>query len=229
LESEEEVVAWREQPQIHPSSFISHPSEEHFLPLRPLSDHEDPGDTIEEVILRRGSTRQFSHESITFSQLSTMLHRATHGIPSDFLDSPAAPLNDLYIIIHAVEDLPPGAYVFHRDGLALELLKEGHFRREAGYLGLGQEIPADASVDVFFLTDLNRILERFGNRGYRAVELEASITGGRLYLSAYAQRLGASGLTFFDDDVTEFFSPHAAGKSVMFLIALGKSASRGRK
>jgi hypothetical protein len=48
--------------------------------------------------------------------------------------------------------------------------------------------------------------------------------GGKLYLAAYAQRLGASGLTFFDDDVTEFFSPHAAGKSVMFLVAVGKSA-----
>ncbi|MBI4487990.1 MAG: SagB/ThcOx family dehydrogenase, partial [Deltaproteobacteria bacterium] len=200
-----------------------------LFPLRPLSDHEDSGDTIEEVILRRGSTRQFSHEAITFSQLSTMLHRATRGIPSDFLDSPAAPLNDLYLIIHAVEDLPSGAYVFHRDSLALELLKEGHFRQQAGYLGLGQEIPADASVDVFFLSDLHPILERFGNRGYRVAQLEASITGGKLYLSAYAQRLGASGLTFFDDDVTEFFSPHAAGKSAMFLVALGKSASRGRK
>ena len=50
--------------------------------------------------------------------------------------------------------------------------------------------------------------------------------GGKIYLGAYAQRLGASGLTFFDDDVTEFFSPDAAGKSVMFLIAVGKSARR---
>ncbi len=24
-----------------------------------------------------------------------------------------------------------------------------------------------------------------------------------------------------DDDVTDFFSPHAAGKSIMFLVALG--------
>ncbi len=61
----------------------------------------------------------------------------------------------------------------------------------------------------------------FGNRGYRAVQLEGGITGGRLYLAAYAQRFGASGLTFFDDEVTEFFSPHAEGKSVMFLVALG--------
>jgi nitroreductase len=105
-------------------------------------------------------------------------------------------------------------------------LKEGDFRRDAGYLGLGQEIPADCSVNIYFLADLNRALERFGNRGYRAAELEAAIMGGKIYLAAYAQRLGASGLTFFDDDVTEFFSPEAAGKSVMFLLAVGKSARR---
>ena len=42
-----------------------------------------------------------------------------------------------------------------------------------------------------------------------------------MYLAAYAQRFGASGLTFFDDEVTEFFAPHAAGKAVLFLTALG--------
>ena len=36
-----------------------------------------------------------------------------------------------------------------------------------------------------------------------------------------AQRFGATGLTFFDDEVAGFFSPHASGKSVMFLVALG--------
>ena len=75
----------------------------------------------------------------------------------------------------------------------MELLKEGDFRREAGYLGLGQEIPADCSVNVYFLADLESILKRFGNRGYRVAQLEAAIMGGKLYLAAYAQRLGASG------------------------------------
>ena len=56
---------------------------------------------------------------------------------------------------------------------------------------------------------------------YRAAQLEGGITGGRMYLAAYAQGIRATGLTFFDDEVTEFFSPHAAGKSVMFLVALG--------
>ena len=158
-----------------------------------------------------------------------MLDRATRGIPAEFLNQAKVSLNDLYLIVHAVEDLPPGAYFLQRERHALELLKEGNFRRKAGYLGLGQEIPADCSADVFFLTDLNMVLERFGSRGYRAAQLEASVTGGKLYLSAYFQRLGASGLTFFDDDVTDFFSPHAAGKSVMFLIAFGKSVKRRRR
>ncbi len=84
-------------------------------------------------------------------------------------------------------------------------------------------MPADAAAAIFYMADLRAILERFGNRGYRAAQLEAGILGGKLYLAAYAQRLGATGLTFYDDDVTEFFSPHTANKSPIFLMAIGKS------
>jgi SagB-type dehydrogenase family enzyme len=183
-----------------------------------------PRDPIEQVIQRRGSTRKFARSPITLAQLSTMLDRATRGVPADFLDPRGAPLNDLYLIVHAVEGLSPGAYAFHRGRGVLECLKQGNFRADAGYLGLGQDLSADAAVDIFFLADLRPILQRFGNRGYRSVQLEAGILGGKLYLAAYAQRLGATGLTFFDDDVTRFFSPHAEGKSAIFLVALGHSA-----
>ena len=108
----------------------------------------------------------------------------------------------------------------------IECLKHGDFRDQAGYLGLEQQLPADAAVDIFFLADMQPIFDRFGNRGYRAVQLEAGILGGKLYLAAYAQHLGATGLTFFDDDVTNFFSPHAEGKSAIFLLALGHSAKQ---
>ena len=105
----------------------------------------------------------------------------------------------------------------------------GNFREQAGYLGLQQALAADASVNAFFLIDLAAVLERYGNRGYRMAQVEAGIRAGWLYLGAYAQRLGASGLTFFDDDVTEFFSPHAKGKSVMFFVALGRPQRRQRQ
>jgi hypothetical protein len=81
-------------------------------------------------------------------------------------------------------------------------------------------------VDIFFLADLKRILERYGNRGYRAIQLEAGAIGGRIYLAAYGHHLGATGLTFFDDDVINFFSPHAGDKSAIFLLAIGKPLKR---
>ena len=81
-------------------------------------------------------------------------------------------------------------------------------------------------MDVFLLAELTNILDEFGNRGYKAAQLEAGIMGGKIYLAGYGLGLGASGLTFFDDDVTSFFSPHAQGKSTMFLMALGKSVKK---
>ena len=217
LTTEEEAVAWHGRT---PLAAMPEPSGQLF-PLSPRGDTEAAADTIERVIVRRGSSRQFIRGYITSAQLSTILREATRGVTADFLDPEGSMLNDLYLIVNAVDDLPPGAYVFHRDQDALELLTEGDARKAAGHLGLQQALPADASVDVFFLTDLKPVLERYGNRGYRAAQLEAGIIGGKLYLAAYSQRLGATGLTFFDDDVTAFFSPHAEGKSAMFLVALG--------
>ncbi len=225
LEDEKEVVAWRASAlSVAAAGLNDETAKSRIFPLQPLNSVEMPQDSIDVVIFRRGSTRQFAPESISFAQLSTILDRATRGVHADFLRPGESSLNELYLIVNAVDDLPSGTYRYRSSAQSLELLKEGDFRREAGYLGLGQEIPADCSVNVYFLADLHQGLERYGNRGYRAAQLEASIMGGKLYLAAYAQGLGASGLTFFDDDVTEFFSPHAAGKSVMFLIALGKSA-----
>ncbi|MHB8566942.1 MAG: hypothetical protein ACYC7D_12355 [Nitrososphaerales archaeon] len=42
-----------------------------------------------------------------------------------------------------------------------------------------------------------------------------------LHLSSYSLKLGASGSTFYDDAVTEFFSPHGSGKSAMIAIGVG--------
>ena len=226
LASEDEVARWRDSGRsLVFSSSSSAPAGEEVA-LAPLPKKEQPTDTIEQVILRRGSTRTFDPAvSITLGELSTILDSATRGLPADFF-ADGTQLNDIYLIAHAVQGLAPGAYFFHRERKALQLLKHGEFRAVAGRLGLEQELPADACVDVFFLADLNRILDEYGNRGYRAVQLEAGAIGGKMYLAGYALRLGASGLTFFDDEVVEFFSPPAKGKSAIFLLAIGKPLRR---
>jgi SagB-type dehydrogenase family enzyme len=223
LDSGAEVTTWRGAGPSGDPAAATGPS----VNLAQVPAEALPADSVTEVILRRGSSRQFARMPLSLAQLSTLLQRGTRGIPADFL-APGATLNTLYLIVHAVDDLPPGTYVYHRTGHRLELLRQGSFRDQAGFLGLEQDLPADAGVNIYCLADLHGVLRRFGNRGYRAAQIEGGILGGKLYLGAYAQRLGATGLTFYDDEVTTFFSPHAAGKSVMFLTAVGHPARRRR-
>jgi SagB-type dehydrogenase family enzyme len=222
LESPDDAAEWRSA--ALEAAFP--PATGELFSLYPDTVASQPAAALEDVIRRRGSPRQFAHQPLSLVQLSNVLVLATQPIPADCLATSGRRLNDLYLIVHAVDGLPSGAYVFHSEHQALELLQAGDFRQQAGELALGQELAADASVVVFCLCDVLALLERFGNRGYRVAQLEGGILGGRMYLAAYAQGFGATGLTFFDDDVTAFFSPHAADKSVMFLIALGYTARR---
>jgi SagB-type dehydrogenase family enzyme len=179
------------------------------------------GQSIEQVILRRGSSRRFTHDPLPRAVLQSLLVVATSPYATD------APVpTDLYLIVNAAEDederVAPGAYVWNRATQQLELLRAGDFRREAAFLDLGQSLAGDAALNAYWLVDIDRL----DDRGYRAAQLSAAIEAGKLYLAAYSLGLGATGLTFFDDDVTAFFSPHAAGKSVMFLTAVGRPARK---
>ena len=78
------------------------------------------------------------------------------------------------------------------------------------------------------MTDLEAILKTLGNRGYRACQFEAGAVAGKIYLSTYAHRLGASGSTFYDDAVTESFSPHAQNKAAMIAVGVGMPVYRAR-
>jgi SagB-type dehydrogenase family enzyme len=213
-----EVAAWRaaEPPAARPRPTPT-------LRLPPVEPARVAREPIETVVLRRGSARGFSREPIELAQLSALLWCSTRGVPTDRRGA-GGTLATPYLIVRAVQGLPPGTYAYDRQDHALVALRTGDFAREAGHLALGQSLGAEAAVNVYWLADLDAATAAFGSRGYRAASLEAGIEGGKLYLAAYAERLGATGLTFFDDDVVRFFSPAATRESVMFLVACGHPA-----
>jgi SagB-type dehydrogenase family enzyme len=180
--------------------------------------------SLGEVILRRGSSRKFARSSVSFSILSTILRSSTMGIPLDIFKEYGDSLIDIYLIANNIDGLTPGGYFFNRKSHYLEELKRNVSRNMSGYLCLGQSLFSDASAVLFLMTDLQSVLKSLGNRGYRVSQFEAGIIAGKIYLAAYAQGIGASGSTFFDDAVTEFFSPHANTKSTMIAIGIGVPA-----
>jgi len=186
-----------------------------------MGKEQASAESIESVILRRGSTRRFAHEPISLGQMSAVLGRSTCGFDADY---GSGTISDVYVIANAVEGLESGSYFYGKNSHTLEELQKGDLRDASGHLGLDQSLPYDASATVFFLTDLGKLLALYGNRGYRVAQIDASVAAGRMYLAAYALGIGATGLTFYDDDVTAFFEPHSRGKSVMFMLALGKKS-----
>jgi SagB-type dehydrogenase family enzyme len=221
LRSRAEVKRWRQG--LSPHTKATNPGQSTF----PLGSVKEPPIPLEEVILRRGSTRRFARRAISFEQLSAVISASEGDIPLDFLPRNDS-LVDLYFIANDVEGLPSGSYYFQRETGSLQQLKTGSLRNMSGYLCLEQPLFSDASVIFYLMTDLKRVLSSLGNRGYRAAQFEAGIRAGKLYLSSYSLGMGASGSTFYDDAVTEFFSPHAKDKSTMIAVGIGVPAYRAR-
>jgi nitroreductase len=141
------------------------------------------------------------------------LDAATLPISGDcFASLPVEP----FLIVSAVDGLAPGAY-----DAKLQPIRQGNFRRTAAELALRQELAGEAAANIYFMADLDAMFRRLGGRGYRVAQLAGGISGAWLELAATALGLGATGLTFFDDAVTEFFEPASAGRQVMYLAAVG--------
>jgi len=137
-------------------------------------------------------------------------------------------LNEIYLIANAVDGLSSGSYFYDQANESLEQLKLGNFRNMSSYLCLDQPLFGDASAVLFTMADLPSLFRALGNRGYRVAQLEAGVIAGKIYLSSYSLKLGASGSTFYDDAVTEFFSPHGSAKSAMIAIGVGIPDYRAR-
>ncbi|HEV8251231.1 MAG TPA: nitroreductase family protein [Gaiellaceae bacterium] len=161
-------------------------------------------DDLERVLRRRGSTRDFSQRPVARVELAALLDYALAAIPAD-----VQPQTRIDVVAHAVDGLEPGIYRYpSRD--TFELVRAGNLRQRVGYLVLEQELGERAAAVLFVLADLDRVLTAFGNRGYRAAQLEGGIRLGRIYLAATARAWGATGTTFYDEDISRALQTGAA-------------------
>lgn len=226
VEDADGARAWRERAPETPIGSRG-PGDGDRVGLEPVDDARASKVPLSHAIERRGSCREYERDELNARKVATVLDRAVRGVPLDVTLDPGSGLrfNDVYAIVNGVEGVEPGTYQYHPAAGELEQLQAGECRQEAGHLALDQPLGADAALNLYFMTDLEAVVDRLGDRGYRAAQLEAAVAAGRCYLGAYAHSdLGATGLTFYDDAVTEFLSPRAAGQTPTFLWTLGRPA-----
>ena len=160
----------------------------------PLAGDEPPSDDLDTVILRRGSTRNMDaaatvgHDVLDFS-LASALRGAT--VPH-------------FIAVHGVDGVHPGLY---RWPDVDRPIRRGSLRQELLLACWDQNLGRDAAFVVIGALDI----ERIDDRTYREAQLEAGIVEGRLHLAAYALGIGASGMTFLDDEIEPLLGAPLAG------------------
>jgi SagB-type dehydrogenase family enzyme len=219
-------AAWRASPLRREPRAAEGP----LTPLTPLADDALPGGAWDDLVYKRRSVRHYDPETpLPFDAFSTVLDRSTRGFAADCLAPGALAPHDLYLIVHNVEGLSDGVYLHHPELGAVELLRAGEFRDRATRIACEQEYAGAAHVNAYYLTDLAPVVERFGPRGYRLAQLESALSGSRLQLAAHALGLGTVGSTSFDDEVIEFFSPHASSKDYMFVAVFGVKRARSAR
>lgn len=210
LQTQDDVESWRRAAVAFPAT----PATPSAPPLR---------HSPEDVVRRRGSTRVFDPRRLGRRELLTdAMAGATRPVPADFV-SPEGTLLEHDLAVHAVDGVEPGAYRWEQG--RLRQLRSGSVRNAARHLCLDQPLGGDGCYTAFHCAHLEAVLAATGSRGYRAVHLEAGVVEGRLHLAAFDQGFGATGLTFYDHEVSRFFGTEAAP---VLVTAVGAPAYRSR-
>ncbi len=170
--------------------------------------HATAGDRVEQVILRRGSTRVFRRQTAPTPLLEWGLAAACRAVPVDA--APAGTLLEHLVSVHDVAEAEPGGYRYTATGGFQGRTRSDDPRAAGAHLCCDQPLGGDSAYTVFHAATLDPLFDALGGRGYRAAQLEAGIVAGRLALNAVALADGATGLTFYDGLVSRYFRTDAA-------------------
>lgn len=188
----------------------------------PLSPPASDGATVDEIILRRGSTRAFAEESVPEAAVTWGLPSAMRPVPGDLGGEDTTPVTP-FLAIHAVDGFDPGGYRWRPSGW--ERVVDDQPRAATAHLCLDQELGGTAAFTVFLTTDLETLLEAAGPRAYRCAQLAAGVAAGRLQLAAFTLGAGGTGLTFYDDEIRRHF---ATSGDPLLVSAIGMPGYRPR-
>ena len=149
--TEEAVAAWREAARA-----LSGPAPDAVD--APAGTEE--AQRIEDVILKRGSTRVFRAERAPTELLEWALPAAARAVPLDA--APAGTLIEHLVNVHDVEGVESGGYRYTSAGGFEGPVRVGDPRAAGAGLCLGQPLGGDSAYTAFHAVELSRCLALWG-------------------------------------------------------------------
>jgi SagB-type dehydrogenase family enzyme len=187
------------------------------------------GKTVEEAIRTRRSVRAYGGSPLTMDELSQILF-AAQGISGEsygqaLRTAPSAgalyPF-EVYGIVLNVEGLPDGIYHYRPADHALEAVKEGDFGGKIAQAGLGQEMLGEAGVTLALAAVFGRTRQKYGERGFRYVYMEAGHIAQNVLLEAASLGLGSVCVgAFYDEKVNALLGIDGREEAAVYLQPVG--------
>jgi SagB-type dehydrogenase family enzyme len=192
----------------------------------------DGGEGLWGVIEARRSAREFRRTPLTREQLSQLLW-AMQGVTASqhghaFRAAPSAgacyPI-DTYVVANRVEGLEAGLYRYDVEGTQLVRVRRGDLSAAIAAACLDQEMAAEAAVVFAWVAVPARSKQRYHERAYRYVYLDAGHIGENLHLAATALGLGCCAIgAFFDDEVNALLGVDGLDATAVYLSVVGVPA-----
>jgi len=187
--------------------------------------------SLEEVVSKRRSRRQFRSSPLTLEQVSQILW-ASQGITNreGLRAAPSAgalyPL-DLYLAVgrQAIEGLAEGVYRYDPQGHVLERILEGDVRQTLARLAVEQTFIAEAPLVLVITGEYERTSWKYGDRATRYVHMEAGHAAQNVYLQAEALGLGTVVAGSFQDEEVSEALGLPAGHRPLYMMPIGYPAA----
>jgi len=194
------------------------------LPSVPI----DWGEGVGQTILLRRSTRAFTGEAFLKEELASVLDYAYLPLSSTPLPFFDPSLIETYVVVQKVLGVAEGTYYYAPLKRELRLLHAGNFKEQTWRFCLGQELARDAAALVIHTAHLKKGLEKYGDRAYRYLHLDAGHLGERMNLAAIRLGLGVSGIGGFYDDEVNALLGLSLDKIVVYITTLGRQKESNR-
>jgi len=183
--------------------------------------------SLEEAIVTRRSTREFSEEPLTLQELSQVLW-AAQGVTSRWGGRAAPSAGALFpvdtiVVAGNVESLEAGVYRYNVKEHSLEKTFSGDVRPELAEASLSQEFIAVAPASIVLAAVYDRITIKYGRRGHRYTDIEIGHIGQNIYLQAEAMGLGTVAIGAFHDEEVKR-AVHLSRAEPIYIMPIGRKA-----
>lgn len=150
------------------------------------------------ILLSRKSVRTWTDDGINLEKLLKLLRYSFGMRSNDFKNmgfrtyasaGGRYPI-EVYVLILNSDDIEKGIYHYNVYNNSLEFIKKGDFRKEIYKLYNNQPFDINCSFVLFFSMVFERTMEKYGDRGYRFILLDAGHMSQNLYLVSEFLGLG---------------------------------------